>query len=396
MKTMHPGKNRCATAGFAGLAALTGCQAEVGEEYTGEVLLSVGGSVVAGPEVPPDHELALVFNSRILDLYLVDGETTGEFPSRFRFEVTAPPPDEAIFQYVNDVDPHARASLVFVPKSHPPKFPSLLDRTSSLEPTGAEAYTVEGSRCRNIHADHMDPPEPKLCVQERFNCTSHACELEWETATPEMLKDKRPREIGYLSNSEGDSCTLTEYCTLDGCGHRLWCCELPEPGPDEKVQALQDSTQYSVCESEGVTGDPELVEFVHFYENMRLAATDLGVFYFERDQPPGSPMSRFKKGYTIVKYGEPPVPGEDLAWVLCEADARNVAFREYAVTSGQRYSPGGHAWRDDPVAEPIISARLQELMEECGEDPYFSGESELFHQGAGGLEITLGPWENGM
>lgn len=385
---MHSGKNRREATLCAGLTVLVACQAEVGEDYTGEVMLSVEGSVVAGPDVDPDHVLALGFwGVEDNQVHLVPGETTGEFPSQFRFEVTTAPPEEALSTRLYP-EPSVVGTLLVVPKNHPLKYPAFYHAPQFLNPGSEETYTVDLPHCTHTE-DLLDEGD---CVHENFSCQAHDCRLDFESGTPNMLDveghDTRPRQA---INDDGEECTFTHHCNVAGCGRRVWCCDLPEAGPNEVVQVHDDGTRYATCQSNGFSGASELVELATYSQFVDF---NTHIWYFADDHPadsefPGDPA--IEKGYTVYP-PNPIVPGEYLAWLHCEADALETTFAEYADEYGERYNPQSNKWREDPAAERIISSRFDELLGECGDDPSMRPRKAL-HGSATGLEITLGPLE---
>jgi hypothetical protein len=79
------------------IAALLGCDARAGEDYRGEVLFQMKGSLVLEQgELAPDSVPALAFNDQMGNMLILDVEAHGEFPASFSIDVMSPPPAKAL------------------------------------------------------------------------------------------------------------------------------------------------------------------------------------------------------------------------------------------------------------------------------------------------------------
>ena len=81
-----------AVLGVPVLVGALACESQVGEDYEGEVQLSIEGTVHTDDS---GLEPRLAFRAGD-GLALVEGEVTGSFPSQFRFDVTKPPPEDTL------------------------------------------------------------------------------------------------------------------------------------------------------------------------------------------------------------------------------------------------------------------------------------------------------------
>jgi hypothetical protein len=113
---------------FAAASCLAlGCGAEVGKDYTGEVLLQFHGSVTYDAPIPDDSVLVLTYQNDNGDILLIDGLIEGAFPSAFRFSTTQLPPVVKEQDLAGDGKSLRVAvfDLAVVPANHPitPLFP---------------------------------------------------------------------------------------------------------------------------------------------------------------------------------------------------------------------------------------------------------------------------------
>jgi len=99
------------------LASAVACGSKAGEDYKGESLLQISGSVrMADEEAPGTLVPALAFTLEHT-LLLQDLEVRGEFPAKFTLNVFEPPPPEAFF--VDSRQPEiAIAYFTAVPREH--------------------------------------------------------------------------------------------------------------------------------------------------------------------------------------------------------------------------------------------------------------------------------------
>jgi hypothetical protein len=81
---------------LAGLCV--GCDAQAGEQYGGEPLLTMTGSVKFALDVPNEQDLVPMIAFRSLDsgMYMINVEAEGQFPAEFTLNVYDTPPEEAL------------------------------------------------------------------------------------------------------------------------------------------------------------------------------------------------------------------------------------------------------------------------------------------------------------
>jgi hypothetical protein len=151
------------TGTFLFFAPLLACDARVGNDYQGESLLTLRGSVVLDENVPGALVPALAFRGPMREFHLLDVEVHGQFPAQFRVDVLDPPPDDAMYSGSDNFadakpdEPHfAYAFVAAVAPDHPAR----------VEPVFASSG---GIRC----GDSADAPCERrfeTCTEDRSEC----------------------------------------------------------------------------------------------------------------------------------------------------------------------------------------------------------------------------------
>jgi hypothetical protein len=145
-----------------------GCGSQASEDYLGESLISLGGSVVVdNPEAPEELVPVLLFETRqgrepSNRLLVRDVVHRGEFPSRFQLSVFDEPPAAAIFDMETDSGRRAQyawANIAAVAPEHPAVL-ALTSLSESSHCIGRECYT-ERTRCDTRGS----------CYEERDHCS---------------------------------------------------------------------------------------------------------------------------------------------------------------------------------------------------------------------------------
>jgi hypothetical protein len=106
------------------LAAVAGCDARVDDDYRGESLMRLHGSLqLSDRELPQDAVPALAFEGGgdSPTCVLLDVDTEGEFPANFTIDIMQPPPAAAM-RAVNGLPSYAVAYITAVPADHPDEF----------------------------------------------------------------------------------------------------------------------------------------------------------------------------------------------------------------------------------------------------------------------------------
>ena len=225
--------------GLAGaLLALGGCGTQVSNEYFGETLLGLRGSVIVdNPEAPRELVPVLAFQrpreGAPPNTYLLEDVLhRGQFPARFELAVVLPPPAEAMQTFTTPSGGHvsyAWAQLGAVAPEHP----LLLAQTNTHESSyclGRECYT-ERSRC-----DRFED-----CYFEREHCSLPSW---YDALVPQASLCQEVATGGDISAvaASPDGYARFESGTCDGsgpCEHTYeWCATTPQdteshPPPDK-------------------------------------------------------------------------------------------------------------------------------------------------------------------
>jgi hypothetical protein len=93
-----------------------GCDAQAGEPYRGEPLLTMSGSVELALEVEDQEALipTLAFRGDDDTVHLVDADVEGEFPAEFTLNVYEPPPDASVYALDEEYGPGPRIGLGYI------------------------------------------------------------------------------------------------------------------------------------------------------------------------------------------------------------------------------------------------------------------------------------------
>jgi len=154
-------------------ASALGCDSRAGEEYQGEPLMTISGSVVVNNDLAPAELVpALAFyaaSGTKTDLWIHDVSVTGEFPASFTLDVFEPPPAEALFAPEDGVGPKvALGFIAAVSPDHPEtvEIPSG-GGSASCSPI-TEGQPELGEICIETHEYCID--DQRQCYVETTQC----------------------------------------------------------------------------------------------------------------------------------------------------------------------------------------------------------------------------------
>ena len=354
---------------MAGLLAGIGCDAQVGKAYTGEVQFSLQGNV----ELDPDSKLvpALAFEKAgnyTIDgpeaLEVVDGELSGVFPSKFRLDMTRPPPEDAMSRLggalLGGTGSAAYGVIVMLPADHPTHIPRATVE-EILGPPSLPGTLPDGT------LDPASIPTPPALVQEVFtNCSSDGrcrvrktscsqsdCTLFASAGTP-TPPDTSQLESGAEACGAGFTYCYgaTSWCTLAGCHQNFYQCDQTSLGPYDRA----DGQRITSCQLVEESGDTSLVAIL----DLKSAATEFAVLYSTVDAP-NSLLGDVKRGYNLMAL--PSLTRE--AWMAiqtCADDATVQARLQYNAAHGTSYTlnellPSGGAEEETKM--------LQALWKDC-------------------------------
>jgi hypothetical protein len=148
-----------------------GCDAQTGEPYRGEPLLTMTGSVELALEVENQDALipTLAFRGSNDDMHLAEAEVEGEFPAEFTLNVYEPPPAAAVQSLQDSMPPGPRFAIGYI-SAVTPDTPDTF-RYSAY-------YTGNAGNCRRDEASGEE-----LCEGTRRWCTDDETACYVETVT---------------------------------------------------------------------------------------------------------------------------------------------------------------------------------------------------------------------
>jgi hypothetical protein len=253
---------------FAG-PALSGCDGRAGNDYHGESLLSVTGSVhIQNDDAPANLVPALAFrNSKTPEFEIVDVDVKGDFPARFTLDVFTPPPESAIQNVKFPEEPKAAFGYIAAVTPNHPKSIGAPSNTSAV----SECYPVSNGDGGTSSAEAGTPPQ-ETCFTESRWCKSSA-------------------------PGEGDSTAC--YVEKSECDARLGSCVVTE-----------------------MTGDPAL-KSVGFWDTLAGFSRNYVVAYLEKAADPSTFLSYalaggrpLEAGYHLV-HVTPRTPDEVADYRAC-------------------------------------------------------------------------------
>jgi hypothetical protein len=324
-------------------ASAFGCESQVDDEYTGEPLLSLQGNVLVSEEQVDTNLLPYLAFSVQDEVVFVGGEVTGEFPAKFRFDVTQPPPAGALRE-VNELGFSGRmatAFLVMLPPDHPKRIAEWLD-TEYLDSQCTEDF----SEC-TYRVEQCDATTER-CRERTYECTERPCDLVERTADPGL--DSTTLMEKSASRCVGQSCDLIEsQCDAAGnCAIDAYTCDYARYG---SLETFGEGTM-TTCTLLSESGDLSVTSF----NDLQTVALGYMVAYVS-DDATDSLYGPLKQGYNLFALPEAGVGHSDwVASTTCAIRGEAKAVAEYNEEHGTSYSIF-----DDEVTHLELAAE-----EECG------------------------------
>jgi len=324
-------------------AYVLGCESQVNDDYTGEPLFSMQGNVVVTAH-HQDRNLVprLGFHVATDDansVVLVDGEVRGEFPARFRFDVTQPPPDEALAPARSDFGIESEFSfgyLLLQPANSDNRMPNVLEsKPTDVECTDGVCTRIE-TKCDD--AGH--------CRERTLECTEHACDFveHWGDAT--LSEKVGLPQSDYSCDTERCSAVESACDTEGKCGTDVYSCDFAEYGEFDGF----DAGVMTTCSVKSESGDTSLVDFA----DLQTIAISCRVAYVTQDNPNFS-YGPLKRGYNLLRSQSATLTF--LETRKCEIDAETKAIAAYNLEHGTEYRPFG--------GEPELSDLRTAAYAEC-------------------------------
>jgi hypothetical protein len=361
-----------------GVATL-GCDSQVGPEFEGESLLSLGGELVLN-ENSRDLVPALAFWLRKTEeIAIVDVEVSGSFPANFRLDVLTPPPEGAL------VDPNglgfsAIGSIVVVPKDHPATYPmsSLAAHGYGLS-CGQDVCELERHACVG-----------ESCFEQDLECKPFdPCQVLEETGDPNLATDPSAQRSTVYSEDASDHHIVMERTCVDSGA----CYEVAKRCPlDPPYTSIDDyyPTEVTNCKVIAERGDRALAK----PSSLDDAVEGYAIFYAPRPVTlvfiDSLSHTDLEQGYNLVRLVDAADDKTWLANIRCQEAAEQRAKLELdsrhgtmtAGTDGRAYLGLGDAEQRE----------LEELMlAEAKDCPPGVRIETVANPEAAGLKLRMGP-----
>lgn len=281
-----------------------GCEAQVGEGYSGEVMLELRGHVIPANDRSETYVPALLTFSegapaREGDLgpgaqaNVLKGKLEGVFPSDFKLSIAGPPPGTDEYGiglgYVVLVSPDAP------PSSEVP------DRSQRwLRDEGAEVFYEEREWCLRSGA----------CLRREYRCVERPCEI----ITTAGVKTDDDGVTSGLSACSRDVCfSMTADCDDDAsCYREFTRCDVSEPGTEQV-----DEHTTKTCSVTAEEGDPSITAL----EDNTQFASDLWVLYAESDLAALLNAPGAQPGYNLMRMDSSTSAERFIAYANCRFEA---------------------------------------------------------------------------
>jgi hypothetical protein len=334
-----------------GLAAWSslGCDAQVGDDYTGDVMFELRGHVIAPTNESNDLVPALAFFTTgtpggkddlgsAVKVVIIDGKLEGVFPSDFSLKVAGPPP------MASDSLGMAMGYVVLVPRDHVESFELPSSTTTDFTYPDIEDDTrfVEHRRYCSVSDE---------CFERDYSCVQQPCELIAETGDPAHAEANARFGSGACLP---DVCySQTTSCNEEAsCYRQTYRCDVSAPGAEEQDDHV------NVCTLTAERGETSL----KLFEEYARIAANLMVIYASADDPEGSSLlglEGLKTGYNLLQL---PVAESDQAFIDyadCRFDASVQALAEVNEANGTQYR-----YDDVDLDSEAVWSRFGQLVQE--------------------------------
>jgi hypothetical protein len=308
------------------------CDSQVGTGYSGEVMLSLQGSVTLADPNATDLVPVLAFLGQdgTNNLYfLVDANVQGQFPLGFRMDVTSPPP--ATYKLTkSDGSPlssfkgeMALGYIAAVPRQHPATLPAFIAGIYSdgQGPTGLGPWTGKESLCPGVKIS-ISGSCPG--IHQSLECRPASCPVVAEVPVTETFAAALG-PVNFLTASAlwtfagpigfmpiRTTCSADQTCHTD-----VYSCDAP--GPSEKTIFTIDGIA-ATCSILDVQVDPPFKGD----EQPMNAASGVGVMYLtEKNTIPG--IGTMGPGYVLIETLPQATPEKEAVMSLCQLEAQKSA-----------------------------------------------------------------------
>ena len=265
-----------------------GCEGQVGDEYKGEPLYSLQGNVLLSEdEVDADLVPRLMYFDEDGSV-LTGGALSGDFPAKFRFDVTEPPPKSAFHRVHPDHDYDGEVAegwLVLVPPDYPRKLPYHTFDTDTL-------VDCDDNVCMQTETQCTDDGR---CRELDLECTESPCEVVDEWGDAELGEGAVEQAWSLCEDSICYNVRAT--CDTENCNAAVIQCEQGEQSGE------QDGTiTVNACTVLSGGGDTTVAtDFgdLNRFSGLDMVATNIAIFSLTEDAPHHR-AGPLEKGYNLV------------------------------------------------------------------------------------------------
>ena len=262
---MKATRNTLVSVAMLGLTKLVGCGSQAAEGSTSETPFALEGAIRLDGDTELRPSLAFVVGSR---LEIVEGQLSGEFPSKFRLELGNAPPADALavdpeFEALGVTGPVALGFILMLPPDHPTTIYHM-DTFESGDCTELDPLALSGNfEPQTCTKTQSVCPEDGECRVRRLSCTLSPCEPIATLGDPGLVSTGPasrymecfgvPYCYGYLELCDENACkrefsacdvtSLGDYDTADGILE--WKCELLEESGNTAL--LNDSDLHTAA-----------------------------------------------------------------------------------------------------------------------------------------------------
>jgi hypothetical protein len=346
-----------------------GCGSEVGDGYTGEVLLDFHGSVTSDAPIPDGSVLVLTYPTA-QGVLLIDGVIEGEFPSAFRFSTTKLPPqtEEMDFAGNGKLVKTASFGLAAVQANHP----AMAHEVFTNYATGdwyPDPTQVPVTRTYRTDDGLGACTGGTGCYTQNLTCQVSPCQLldsdgdaaikQQQLFTQAVADNWGPRDDGYYSWS-----ITCDPFAADKCYRDEYRCGTSTLGKNDFVYWLNN---IFTCTVNQESGDPTLLD-----QSLTTSVkANFGIVWVSEDVE--SDFGLLKAGYNIVQY-----QSSIAAWLdssKCVEARMLAAMAAYNAAHGTHYPPfidslftGNSPPDPDPVARQEIANLTNPIFAQCARE----------------------------